>query len=553
MRFRNIFRRRRRDDKPASIDHRVPEDSIKRTTFTTYSPKLPDDIIYELFEAAALAYPPRALVMMPSSAQALARTHTLLGWIILTHVCRSWRQIGLSATLAHLWARVVCLSWKPSVAMELWQRARGCPVTIDLTRYNGMERVFVRHHQLVDWALQHITNVGVLIAPSDLVTVFNRPTLDSPILVLPTLREIQLDRRYSDLPASIEWEAPGLRCARLDMVFLPNHMAQSLRELHLRVYTGRMHLLALHDFLRSCSLLEDLDINVIGEWSDREERPYNQSQLEYLKQAKVVVGADQTAVDVWKPILGPVQLEFSLVVVSDKWASLPRPRILLDACAREMDSGVYDKMEVCMLDSTTGRNDLRLRLCSSSTPASCEVLFPTDETTRATLLSLLPSYLSTTSAHIQHLTLHSLIPDTTHVDRESFRALGRALTGVVHLELRGMDYWSAAMHVRMLRQTRRAPILPALQTLRISHVHLPDIQEGSELEMMTMREWWDTVRDALSTREKAGLGSVRRFVLDGVWMRKRSWIEGEDDRQRKDEMRADTLVGELVDERLWID
>ncbi|KZV68165.1 hypothetical protein PENSPDRAFT_754377 [Peniophora sp. CONT] len=539
MRLRNIFHRRR-EDKPGSTvtDH---------STSATYSPKLPDDVVYELFEAAALVYPPPALVMTPAFARTLAHTHTSLGWIILTHICQRWRAIGLSARLAHLWARVVCLDWKPSAVIAISQRARECPLTID---YNGIIRTRPHKHlPLEAWASQYITNADVLIEPSDAhVNEVNRRKL-----VLPVLRELHLYRHPSISSAPIEWEAPGLKCARLDTVLLPNRMAQGLRELHLRVYTHRMRLTALCDFLRICSLLEVLDVNVMGEWSEDEERPGDQLPFDHLKQANIVVNADQAAVDVWKPVVGPAHLVFSLSFASKK-SPLPIPPILLDACAREMDSLLYDTMEVCVLDGCTGRSDLRLRLSSSSSPSlgSCELLFPTDITMRGAVLSLLPSYMPTASSHIRTLTLDALVPEMVDATQESFRTLGRALTEVENLELRGMDYWSAAMHVHMLRQTRGVPVLPALQTIRISDVYPPEISDGSGLETTKTQEWWDMITTALMTRKESELGAVGRLVLNGPWAGKESW-NGREDHEGRKNMRANALVDELIDERVWID
>ncbi|KZV64062.1 hypothetical protein PENSPDRAFT_656850 [Peniophora sp. CONT] len=544
MRLRNIFRRRR-DDKSGAIASRVAKDSIKHPTSAKYAHNLPDDIIYELFEAAALVYPPRALVMMPASAQALAHTHTLLGWTILTHICRRWRAIGLSAALAHLWARVVCLSWKPSVAIELSQRARGCPVTIDLTRYNGITHPgSYELLPLEDWAFQNISNVDVLIAPGHIF--LNQLNRHKPIL--PALRDVQISRHVTELHVPIEWEAPGLRCARLNMIFLPNHMAMGLWELYLRVYPDRMRLTSLRDYLRLCSLLEVLELTIDGGWSDDEDHPDDQLRFEHLQQAKIVVNVGEAAVDVWRPIIGSTQLAFSLVFTADK-SVIPCPRILLDACTREMDSELYDKMEVCLRDSDAGRTNLRLRFFSSSTSASCELLLPTDETTRVMALAILPSYMPTASPHIRHLTLDTLTPDT---DRESIGELERMLTGVEHLELRGMDYRCTAMHIYRLHQTRHAPRLPALQIIRISDVHLPEMIDGSGLEMLKTQEWWDTINFALMTRKTGELGAVERLVLSGNWAGKESRNEREDDKGRE-EMKANALVGELVDKRVWID
>lgn len=80
--------------------------------------RLPDDIIRELFDKLAHLDPPGG------------KMHSRrLGWIILTHVCRRWRIIGIS--ISNLWARVVC-HFSPD-AKAILQRARNSPLTLNLT------------------------------------------------------------------------------------------------------------------------------------------------------------------------------------------------------------------------------------------------------------------------------------------------------------------------------------------------------------------------------------------------------------------------------------
>lgn len=476
MTLRNIFRRRR-DSKSSSDDSRAARNSLDPPASATYSSRLPDDIIYELFQVAALVYPPRALVMMPASAQALAHTDTLLGWVILTHLCRRWRSIGLSATLAPLWARIVCLSWKPSVAVELSQRAQGCPITIDLTRYNGdFSGGITILRPLEDWAYVNIGRAGTLISPG--MTLLDK--LNSQRLVLPNLREIHLG---ADLPwhFSPRWELPGLRSAWLNMTLLPHSLVVTLRELHLRMNATRIPLAILRDFLRACPYLEVLDISVTGEWSH--EDALDDTRPEILRRAsraalkepsRSSISSERTLSSVrtrprWTfgvRYMAPPELSLRQVYPS---GALPRVRDPLYACKREMDSVLYDRLEVGMPEGHAGRGELRLCLSSSSTNASCELLFPTDDDMRTTIFSLLSSYIPTAAPHITTLTLDALVADAVHID-DTFCALGRDLTGVTTLHLRNMESWSAASHVRILRHAKLLPAFPALQTIRVSDI-----------------------------------------------------------------------------------
>ncbi|VDB90144.1 unnamed protein product [Peniophora sp. CBMAI 1063] len=496
--------------------------------------------------------------MMPASAHAVRHTDTLLGWIILTHICRRWRSIGLSATLAPLWARVVCLSWEPSVATELASRARGHPISIDLTRYNG---VFGEGYNtlwpLEEWVLENIHKAGVLVAPS--AVLLNR--LSERRLVLPELRELHLGGRHvSDEDLLILWEAPGLQSATLSRVLLPPHMARGLRVLQLTIATFRMRLVAVHDFLRACSSLSTLDVTITGEWThiDFSNEPvpgsFNHSEqaqwdrrvhLDQLKHAKIAVSVDQTVADLLQPIITPPDLSLHLVF-SSGYSKDPqsRSRLILGTCAKELDRDLYDTLELRISESPTAYNTLHIRLSSSSPliSASCELEISTsDADIRDDTLVSLPSYMHTAAPLIRYLKFDASTADAINTDA-TFGALGRALTGVTELQLANMDYMLTAAYVRALRHFKPIPILPALKIVRVSAAQISSVPQ-----LYQTRQWWDAVVSALEARKGAGVAVLDCLQLDGEWTGEGGW-EKDEEKEGMEELKHQGLV-EKVDHR----
>ncbi|KZV64057.1 hypothetical protein PENSPDRAFT_656845 [Peniophora sp. CONT] len=532
MRLRNILHKRR-NGKLGSVDL-----------------QLPDDIIYELFEAAALVYPPRSLSKMhPFVRRKRAPEHTSLGWIILTHICRRWRSIGLSATLAPLWASVVCFSKKHSVIDQLSLRAQGWPVTIDLSRYNdnGVSSVsrVMNWTILDDWAHSNIGSVGALIAPG----FFLLDRLKSQRLVLPNLHEIHLG---ADLPKDFnpQWDLSGLRSAWLHEKLVPHPLVGTLHELHLRLWTGLVPLALLLDFLRACPYLEILDMDVTEDWPHEDmpddTRPESVHHVEretivfeHLRQAKLSLWSDQMVRDLWLPIHAPPELSFQLAC-SSSWYHKPLPRVrdLLEASQREMDVALYDGLEV------SKREIWYLHFSSSSTNASCRLSWITDDDTRRTTLSLLSSYISIALPHITTLTLERIASEVVQIDGTP-GALGCALTKVTTLILRDMHFWDAALYARALRPTTFSPVLPALQNVRMTDIHI------TAADRPQTRQWWAMVVSALAARHEAGLGSLERLVLDGEWRVTGVWSKIED-RDGKEMCKARGLVRDLVDKRVWV-
>ncbi|VDC02097.1 unnamed protein product [Peniophora sp. CBMAI 1063] len=570
MRLRNIFHRRIKSRSTTGIDiNSFPSPALTPAPVDKTA-HLPDDIIYEIFEAAAVVYPPCALATS-QDVPTLRDTDTRLGWIVLTHVCRRWRTLGLSGSLAGLWARVVCMSSRREVIAELSRRAKGHPVTIDLSRFNTLDgHGLLRHYHAIlpleVWAIHNISRAGVLVSPGGPMLRH----LKDVHLTLPDLRQVRFGGMDVPLDFNPRWELPRLRCAHLSMTLVPHTWGATLREIHIGINTSLVPLGALHAFLRSCPLLEFLDVSVTGagpfqgghHFEDERDARSGPIVLDHLQSARVVVGSDRMLSDLWRPIRHPPKISFELSYELDKFetgsVALPNMETLLDVCQREMDHAMYDKLEVDIpRTSGIGRFDMRVRLSSSSTETMCELSFPTDNTTRLTALSILPAFIPHASFHITTLALTSLAASTVSIDLNTLGTLLRALGSVTVLELKALDIWSVASHILVLRQAKLEPVLPSLRTLVLSSVSLIPgafkLSDDPEVHRERTRQWWDTIASALAARKYAcGVGGIRSLKLEGCWTGRRGWSESED-WWGMENLTGRKLVAELFDRRVWED
>ncbi|KZV66801.1 hypothetical protein PENSPDRAFT_755412 [Peniophora sp. CONT] len=90
---------------------------------------LPDDVMCELFYAAAELEPPRMAQILPTRQENIsALTASGLGWMRLTHVCQSWRAILLGMSV--LWGTVAFTFPSLKAFPTLFARAGGALVDI---------------------------------------------------------------------------------------------------------------------------------------------------------------------------------------------------------------------------------------------------------------------------------------------------------------------------------------------------------------------------------------------------------------------------------------
>ncbi|KZV72502.1 hypothetical protein PENSPDRAFT_750949 [Peniophora sp. CONT] len=98
------------------LDNSIISDSLIR--------RLSDDIIYEVFYAlAAIDHPHTTGYKSERRTTNFGR----IGWIVMTHVCKRWRRIGLD--MSTLWAEIVCLF--PLGVETIVQRTKTTPLTLD--------------------------------------------------------------------------------------------------------------------------------------------------------------------------------------------------------------------------------------------------------------------------------------------------------------------------------------------------------------------------------------------------------------------------------------
>ncbi|KZV64052.1 hypothetical protein PENSPDRAFT_757524 [Peniophora sp. CONT] len=265
--------------------------------------ELPMDIVRLLFDHAAVLNPPRCGRGPPSYQP------PSLGWITLTHVCREWRNAGLGMPL--LWASIATTFLDPSIANELFVRARGCPITVDILPHL-LDRDRHDKGPLYSWISEHIFQVRVLkVWNPTLYDTLRHGNSETPLPLLHTIHVDDYDsiRTLFDVDDSIrslhtlQLCSPGLRSATLTNVILPPYSTSTLRQLDL-TFSGRLQApwSVLHEFLRCCPQLEMLDLRATSPWSREEEDHANDVQLKKLKIARLSVDLEQTAWDIWRPV-----------------------------------------------------------------------------------------------------------------------------------------------------------------------------------------------------------------------------------------------------------
>lgn len=230
--------------------------------------QLPDDIICEFFHVAAEIDPPRG---PRSQTWQYNAPRGCLGWILLTHVCRTWREIGLSQSV--LWARVVSVF--PPDIKAIISRAKDTPLALDFTFANGEGRKLWTAKataEVISRARSYKDDGGPYEGPSfsplTFIDLWKREwdnVMDGRTLTL--LKDLQFcglthtERRwgmfFAHLPSPLE--APGLR--RLTVDFPWPICAQSLRTFCAHGSAWRWQLVV--QYVESFPLLEELNLDIL--------------------------------------------------------------------------------------------------------------------------------------------------------------------------------------------------------------------------------------------------------------------------------------------------
>ncbi|TFY69504.1 hypothetical protein EVG20_g3136 [Dentipellis fragilis] len=163
-----------------------------------------------------------------------------LGWILLSHVCRSWRAVALRDTA--LWANSMCAL--PSATAEFLRRAHTAPLTIrhDFGRYRHKSRVL----QAVLLALEHLprtrelrirANKRILERLADALHDKPAPALESLELALAADARIGFFYETVRLPTHLLTASPCLRRLVLENCRLPwdSELLRNLTHLEVRL------------------------------------------------------------------------------------------------------------------------------------------------------------------------------------------------------------------------------------------------------------------------------------------------------------------------------
>ena len=191
-------------------------------------------------------------------------------WILLTHVCRSWRQLALATS--SLWTHIAIVS-DLGVVDEMLRRVGTLPITVTLWR--PTEQTFTSLEQVLE---DRAENVASLVVPAtrDLM----RPSqaarascLESLVFIEPS---IFYQGRNAAGPFTTQLEFPVLKHLRIVPIFcgpFTHYVSRTLTSVVLRnppsefddIYAHPPHILAQALVHTPCLEVLDVDIGLVGD------------------------------------------------------------------------------------------------------------------------------------------------------------------------------------------------------------------------------------------------------------------------------------------------
>lgn len=502
---------------------------------------IPSDIISLLFDQAATLEPPD-----PHLYPLRKDRGPRLGWIRLTHVCHDWREVGLGLPL--LWAAIVTTFPDPSIADELLARARGCPITIDLTS-SAFGRAQCREEPLVSWARQHIFQAAILILRNNKAYTLLRQGNSDDLSALQALciTEDIIDGR--DAISVLQLSAPQLRSATLTNALLPPSSTRNLR--YLKCIVSVRHtdfsLNAIHAFLSQCFLLEEVELIIYNAPLPDDEAAHERTAVRWdkLKRASISADMDQL-VRLWEPIevVDAITLKLLCRVRRDPpLETLLRP--LFTICAPQLCNEHHDAVDLSAHESKLNLKIYQLPDRAVASGHSCALSFTQGH---LRVLNAFPSFIR--AANMRWLSLDRDIVDTIQI-AHVFGRIGSVLKGVETLRLQRMDQWPVSLYIRALGQGTPEPIFPALRELRVTTMRSYGMPH--DLTRSLTQHWWDTANASFTRRLNAFNMPLRRVILEGMWISGTTdshWNINQDAQERKLCLERG-LVQEIVDQRAF--
>lgn len=541
-------------------------------------PKLPAELIREVFDWAAAIDPPRRRAEGEDIAEdrypkdTLSRLEVTLGWILITHVCFGWRTIGLSMT--HLWASVVDTFLYPDISDELLLRAKGRGLTLRLTDCPPGHTRHMSNQINFNWSMQRLHHASTLIVPGlhhlnhtqgselrGVLTSHRFPCLQHLTvgpLPPPSVENTAEDGETSAQPGEeillpFRLYALQLTTAVLGNVMcLPTSSLPQLRSLvlHFDDTIRNICFVRLVCCLYATPRLEEF-VLITNSELDFALVPNNYQPLVCLNRLRslvVICRRSNNPFHVWGRIAAP---NIVSIDIDCDWAqtlqSLP-------------------SNQVQRLLSRTHFTKIRLDPSQLAlfTPQDVDDALPFTETFIANNLQLdIPGYVQildglcthakATIARVSHvelsfpdrsLSLERSILDQKLDDRliHAIERLGQVLISTVSLELlvgRRGQYCLAFLYLLARQATQ---FIPALQTLRLVVSYGPKAGLGAR----EARLWWEAVKDVMERRKRAGI-PLRQLVVSGTWCTSHEWTQA----WAREVARcvADGLIEGFLDER----
>ncbi|KZV73183.1 hypothetical protein PENSPDRAFT_649093 [Peniophora sp. CONT] len=492
-------------------------------TFDLYiaSARLPDDIVCELFHIAAEIDPPRG-----------PRSHNwqpddprgFLGWITLTHVCRAWREVGLS--MSRLWARIVSL-FPPDIEAIL-SRAKDTPLALDFTWGNVNGRKF--------WQLEDTARIisrartyeddgpyypdGKTSQTQD--SSFHARAWDGvmdgrtlPLLETLAFCGIASPERVHDTffaHLSHPLEAPALR--RLTLDFAWPIRAPFLRAFYAHGVTWRWQLVI--DYLKLFPLLEELKLNLNRVDTQSEQIMAQQSvykpsltRLPHLK-SLTFVHAGHDSLKVLQHLEYPTS-------VPVKAETVRNPQVLMPLARSQSADVPRDVMTVAI--STHGLHEGRVGITmhafgTEALPgvAGMALMFADNQVhfgrhDISTMFNIVFEYSAastlrelvfTKACDCEWHCSEIVTSDNRHVFAECLDRFSNVITFRIHSQTE-----RSFAHIFSLLAERPNLILPALRILDV------------KLDQTVHEQWWDALHDMLKARAVGG-NPITRLIVRGA-------------------------------------
>ncbi|KZV71886.1 hypothetical protein PENSPDRAFT_650309 [Peniophora sp. CONT] len=539
---------------------------------------LPDDVLSYIFNELAQADSP-GLLRQDHLEDDRTICYYHLGWITATHICRRWRMLLIS--LSSLWATVVC---KIPPAFEIiLERARGAPLTLQITPNHASPEWFTRAHEVALDRIQDLRLLHGFFRPGPLLDqtreIFTHKTL-------PLLTELEIDfmseqeAEHITPEGALSLDAPNLKAVSLHGL-RGNFTSVHLRSLEFSHYMGAIdssgHFLRV---LRNAPLLEilrfsidclpfkqsDLDFDPVEEpvrlvhlkrlcaWRNGDARNVPPNAALFFRHLYI----PETCIFHYKDFSDGPQVGWrtAFTSCSDRLRQLPYDALSIHITSMdEEDIACVSVFFMHECPSPLGQKPapyLEWECCTSpigsrasSPPApGVRLLLYGEDEEKWRAEHILPEIATKVQCNfITHLVLDD-VNDRVEADVVALASVLRCLHAVTTLFIRFDVNGPGAMRALAIGHDHSVT-MPALRDLVVEQVYHSKDEWGND----KLLEWWGSLVVVLERRKEAG-NQIRTVRLSGQWVDNPTLVFDRSVEGHCAE-RVRELVEELCDERIW--